>query len=177
MGAVKKLIKVYGATRAVAAGANKTNEKVKSLQDRLNSWGEILMEESTVDAIKAIAAQDIPTLIAKLEAAALAPAPPTIASPTVVRRSSIDETEDENVTEITGYDDLLDQGDDTGDHQQINPQLLCLVECADELIALIGGSHAHITRMTALEERMRTSGKESAALKRDLQSNTTVVTI
>ena len=55
IGALKKLVKVYGATRAIAAGADEKNPKVVTLQAQLDSWDGILMEESTLNVIKAIA--------------------------------------------------------------------------------------------------------------------------
>ena len=74
-----------------------------------------------------------------------------------------------------GNDDLHTQGDDKGDHQQIDPQLLRLIEHADELIALIMEAQATVNRTTNLDERMRTWSTESAALKRDLLSNTNFI--
>ena len=105
----------------------------------------------------------------------MAPAPPTVAAPTVMRHSSIDETEDKETIETMGNDDLHTQGDDKGDHQQIDPQLLRLIEHADELIALIMEAQATVNRTTNLDERMRTWSTESAALKRDLLSNTNFI--
>ena len=176
MGALEKLIKVYGETRAIAEGADKTNEKIDTFTAKLNSWDNVLKEESTFEVIKAIAAQDIPNLIAKLETFVLAPVPPIVAAPTTVRPPSINGTGNEEAIRTFVDDEILDvSGDDPMDQPQVDPQLLRLTEYVDDLIDLIEGAQAHVNRTHTLEERLRTSDNENAALKRGVVSNTNFI--
>ena len=138
MGAFEKLMKVYVATRAIAEGPDKTNEKVDTLKTKVNSWDNVLKEESTFEVIKAITTQDVPNLIAKLKTFVLAPVPAIAAAPTTVRPPSIDGTGNEDAIRTLEDDEILDvSGDNPVDQPQVDPQLLRLTEYVDDFIDLI----------------------------------------
>ena len=107
MGAVEKLMKVYGATRIPSDSTNEMALEVERLNADLEGVQQKLNDESFKKALGALQAEDIPALIEKIQQIKLAQVPALLATETV--------DDDALVQDVTQQETVGGDGSESGD--------------------------------------------------------------
>ena len=98
MGAIEKLMKVYGATRIASESASETANEVKRLNTDLEGVQQTLNDESFKTAVAALQAEDIPALIEKIQQIKLVQVPPPLPTEKAADETPVlDETQQDAV--------------------------------------------------------------------------------